>query len=90
MTSRSCTILIAALLVLSAAPASAQTPADPGAAANVRQSEQYERALHSNSSFRAQRIKKECGPINDPQLHQQCVDSFQSEGAPSSTKHRQQ
>jgi hypothetical protein len=56
----------------------------------VRQSGQYERALHSNSSFRAQRIKKECGPINDPELHQQCVDSFQSEGAPSSTKHRQQ
>ena len=88
MTNRSCTIFIASLLLLFAAPASGQTP-DPGAAANVRQSGQYEGALHSNSSFHAKRIKQECGPINDPQLHQQCVASFGSEGASSSTKHHQ-
>jgi len=88
MTSRSSTIVIASLLLSFAAPASGQSP-DPGAAANVRQSGQYERALHSNSSFRAKRIKQECGPINDPQLHQQCVDSFGSGEASSSTKHRQ-
>ncbi len=88
MTSRSSTIVIASLLLSFAAPASGQSP-DPGAAANVRQSGQYEQALHSNSSFRAKRIKQECGPINDPQLHQQCVDSFSSEGASSSTKHHQ-
>jgi hypothetical protein len=89
MISRSSTIFIALLLLLFAAPASGQTP-DAGAAANVRQSGQYERAVHSNSSFRAKRIKQECGPINDPQLHQQCVDSFGSEGAASSsTKHPQ-
>ena len=90
MASRSSTVLIASLLLLFAAPASGQTPPDPGAAANVRQSEQYERALHGNSSFRAKRIKQECGPINDPQLHQQCVDSFDSGGASPSTKHREQ
>jgi len=76
----------AVLLIAVAAPAWAQNPPmprDPGAAANVRQSEQYERELRGNPSFRAQRMKRECGPINDPQLHQQCIDSFGG-GAPSS------
>jgi hypothetical protein len=90
MASRSCTMLMTSLLLLFAASASGQTPPDPGAAANVRQSGQYERALHNNSSFRAKRIKQECGPITDPQLHQQCIASFGGEGASSSTKHRQQ
>ena len=68
------------LLLTAALPASAQR--DQSAAANVRQSEQYEQALRSNPGFRAQRIKEECGPINDPQLHQQCVASFGGDGAP--------
>jgi len=49
----------AVLLLAVAAPAWAQM--DPGAAANVRQSEQYEQALRSNPGFRAQRMKQECG-----------------------------
>jgi hypothetical protein len=36
----------------------------------------YEAVVHANSSFRANRINKECGPINDPQLHANCVASF--------------
>ena len=90
MTSRSYVAIITSLILLSAAPSSAQTPSDPGAAANVRQSEQYEQTLRGNSSFRAKRIQQECGPINDPQLHQQCLDSFGNAGTSSSTKHRQQ
>ena len=43
---------------------------------NVRDSKRYEAALHANGSFRANRINKECGPINDPQLHASCVKSF--------------
>ena len=43
---------------------------------NVRDSERYEAVVHANSSFRAKRISKECGPINDPQLHANCVASF--------------
>jgi hypothetical protein len=43
---------------------------------NVRDSERYEAVVHANSSFRANRINKECGPINDPQLHASCVASF--------------
>jgi hypothetical protein len=43
---------------------------------NVRDSERYEAVVHANGSFRANRINKECGPINDPQLHANCVASF--------------
>ena len=43
---------------------------------NVRDSERYEAVVHANGSFRANRISKECGPINDPQLHADCVASF--------------
>jgi hypothetical protein len=43
---------------------------------NVRDSERYEAVVHSNRSFRASRVQKECGPINDPQLHANCVASF--------------
>ena len=43
---------------------------------NVRDSERYEAVVHTNGSFRANRISKECGPINDPQLHANCVASF--------------
>jgi hypothetical protein len=54
-------------------------PGDTGswsAQQNVRDSERYEAVVHTNSSFRANRISKECGPINDPQLHANCVASF--------------
>jgi hypothetical protein len=80
-------MLVAAGLIAFALPASAQNiPPDQGAAANVRQSEQYEQVLHSNPSFRAKRMKEECGPINDPQLHQQCVESFGAVSAPRKGK----
>ena len=78
----------ALLLITVAAPAWAQS--DPGAAANVRQSEQYEQALRSNPGFRAQRMKQECGPINDPELREQCIASFGGGGAPPSARKRQQ
>jgi hypothetical protein len=35
-------------------------------------------------------MKQECGPINDPQLHQQCVASFGGDGGPPSARKRQQ
>ena len=44
---------------------------------NLRDSRRYEAAVHSNSGYRANRVKKECGPINDPQLHASCVASFE-------------
>jgi hypothetical protein len=43
---------------------------------NVAESERYDRLVETNRAFRQARERKECGPITDPQLHQQCVDSF--------------
>ena len=43
---------------------------------NMRDSQRYEAVVHANGGFRANRISKECGPINDPQLHADCVASF--------------
>jgi hypothetical protein len=40
---------------------------------NVIQSERYDRLLETNRAFRQARMRKECGPITDPQLHQQCL-----------------
>jgi hypothetical protein len=43
---------------------------------NVAESAHYDRLLETNPGFRQARIRKECGPITDPQLRQQCLDSF--------------
>jgi hypothetical protein len=51
---------------------------NPAAAANVRESEQYSALLRSNPAFRKKREAIECGPITDPQLHQQCIASFEA------------
>lgn len=83
--------LAAAVLIASAGHAAAQTgtPPDPGAAANVRQSQQYEQVLQSNPSFRAKRIQQECGPVTDPELHANCVASFGGGSAAPPSKRRQ-
>ena len=44
---------------------------------NVIESKQYEHLLRANPAFRQARMKKECGPITDPQLHQSCIESFE-------------
>ena len=81
--------LAAALVLALGGRASAQqTPPDPGAAANVRQSQTYDQVLHSNPSFRAKRVQQECGPVTDPELHASCVASFGGDGAPSPSKSR--
>ena len=82
-------ILAAVLASAFAGRGSAQTPPDPGAAANVRQSQQYEQAVGSNPAFRAKRMQQECGPVTDPELHASCVASFGGEGArPSKRRHQ--
>ena len=75
--SRFVPILAAAALAAStAAWAQSTPPREPSAQENVRASEQYERALCGNAAFREKRIKQECGSIDDPQMHQSCVASF--------------
>jgi hypothetical protein len=44
---------------------------------NVIESKQYEQLVRTNPAFRQTRMKKECGPITDPQLHQSCLASFE-------------
>ncbi len=51
-------------------------PANWSARQNVADSQRYEHLTRTNPTFRAARIQKECGPISEPGLHQQCVASF--------------
>jgi hypothetical protein len=57
-------------------PGPGEGQAGPWAAQNVRDSERYESLLRSNRSFRAARVRKECGSIGDPRMHADCVASF--------------
>jgi len=43
---------------------------------NVRDSQRYEALVQTNSGFRANRMRKECGPIDDRQLRADCIASF--------------
>jgi len=43
---------------------------------NVIQSQHYDRSLETNRAFRHARMRKECGPISDPELRQSCLASF--------------
>jgi hypothetical protein len=90
MSSYTSMIPAAALLIALAIPVRAQIPPDPGAAANIRESQAYEQALRGNSAFRAKRMQQECGPITDPELHASCVSSFQANGPTPASKKRQQ
>jgi hypothetical protein len=56
----------------------------------VTQSQQYDRLLETNRGFRQARMRKECGPITDPQLRQNCFATFNQDEpyAGSSTPRR--
>ncbi len=43
---------------------------------NVIDSKRYERLLETNHAFRQGRMRRECGPITDPELRQSCLASF--------------
>jgi hypothetical protein len=49
---------------------------DWSAARNVMESRHYDRLLEVSPGFRHYRMRKECGPINDPQLRSNCLASF--------------
>lgn len=51
------------------------------ARANVIQSERYQRLVNDDAAFRRARMIKECGPVTDPQLHEQCIASFNHHGS---------
>lgn len=68
------------LLVVAAACVTAVGAMSPAhaesARQNVVQSQRYDRMLETNRSFRNARMRKECGPITDPQLRADCLASF--------------
>ena len=45
-------------------------------ALNNAESAKYDRMLQTSPDFRQARIRKECGPITDPQLRESCEASF--------------
>jgi hypothetical protein len=51
-------------------------PPNWSARQNVIESQRYDRLLETNRGFREARMRKECGPITDPDLRQQCLASF--------------
>jgi hypothetical protein len=56
---------------------SGDEPGNGSGRRNVIESERYERVLRANTGFREQRMRKECGSIDDRGLHEQCLASFQ-------------
>jgi hypothetical protein len=57
---------------------------------NVVQSQRYDRLVETNGAFRQARMRKECGPITDPQLHESCIASFapmEPSSAPAQPRH---
>ena len=65
-------------------------PANWSARRNVVESQRYDRLLETNPGFRQARMRKECGPITDPELRQQCLASFRQDEPymGSSSSHR--
>jgi hypothetical protein len=43
---------------------------------NLVQSRRYTRLVETDPAFRDARMRKECGPVTDPQLREECVASF--------------
>jgi hypothetical protein len=58
---------------------------------NVIESQHYDRLIETNRGFRQARMRRECGPITDPELRQQCLASFHQDEpyTGSSTPRRQ-
>ena len=63
-------------LVTNGPQASSGDFGDWSARRNVIESHQYDRLVATNRAFRQARMRRECGPIGDQQLHQQCLASF--------------
>lgn len=49
---------------------------DWSARRNVIESRHYDRLLQISPGFRHARMRRECGPISDPQLRSDCLASF--------------
>jgi hypothetical protein len=57
---------------------------------NVIASQRYDQLVETNSAFRQARMRQECDPITDPQLHANCIASFgqmEPSAAPARSRH---
>jgi hypothetical protein len=79
--------LSTAVLAGAAGTAAAQTVSE-SPQQNVRQSQQYEELVCKNPAFRANRIDKECGPLQGSQFYDSCVASFNCNSRPSGANWR--
>jgi hypothetical protein len=66
----------ACLTTIATVPEAHAQPAGWSARQNVIASERYDGLLATNAAFRQGRMRKECGPIKDANLHAQCIASF--------------
>ena len=71
-----------------AQPNAPMPTSNPEAQANVKESEQYSALLRSNPAFRKKREQIECGPIQDPQMRQDCINSFEAYASAPPAKRR--
>lgn len=69
------TLVAAGAATLLASAAMAQT-GSMGASQNNAESRQYQQKVRSDTTFRSDRERRECGPIQASDLRQQCIDSF--------------
>ncbi len=76
------TLLAIGTAALLAGPALAQSSAADNPQLNVRESQNYNSMVDHSNSFRAERMRKECDPIQSDDLRRQCIESF---GATSSS-----
>jgi hypothetical protein len=66
----------ASLVAIAGIGSALAAPANWSPHQNVVNSQHYTHLIQTNRTFRNARMRKECGPITDPQLRQQCVASF--------------
>jgi len=81
-------VLFVLALIGAAASASAQTMNSETPDQNVRASRQYQQLTCANKAFRANRIAKECGPLQGSQFYDGCVASFNCDNQPSGANWR--
>jgi hypothetical protein len=81
-------VLFAVALFGAASAAVAQTPTNESPEQNVKESQEYQRLVCSNAAFRANRMAKECGPLQGSQFYDSCVASFNCDKQPSGANWR--
>ena len=81
-------VLVAVLVFGSAGGTMAQSGGNETPQQNVRASQQYQQLTCTNGAFRANRIAKECGPLQGSQFYDSCVASFSCDKQPSAQNWR--